>query len=544
MLVPRGARGARRPARPSLAGARASVACSSRSGKPDVFVAGADIKEFTRDRARRGRARASARGQALFEQLAHLPFPTVAAIDGVCLGGGTELALACDYRVMSDAPKPRIGLPEVRLGIFPAWGGTHAAAAARRPAGRPRPDPHRPQLDARRASEVGLVDEPCRPRSSRTSRAGSHARQARRRQAARPPPAAGLAALAARRQSARPRGSSSPRRAKTVLQQTGGHYPAPLRGDRGRRGGLRQADRRRARGRGARTSATSSAAPVQKNLLGSSSRPRRPRRRPASGRRCVRGPSPRIGVLGAGIMGGGIAQLAADSGHPGAHEGRRAEALAQRLRRRGRASGEEAVARRRLTPRERDARMALISGTLDYCGLRAVRRRRSRPSSRSSRSSRRCSRSGRRSFRRDAIFASNTSSLPIAEIAARTPRPGARRRACTSSTRSTGCRSSRSSAASGRSDETVATVFALAKKLGKTPVVVKDAPGFLVNRVLAPYLVEALRLLEEGCRIEDVDRAMTDFGMPVGPAGAARRGRARRRRQGGRNAPGRVSRPA
>jgi 3-hydroxyacyl-CoA dehydrogenase len=67
------------------------------------------------------------------------------------------------------------------------------------------------------------------------------------------------------------------------------------------------------------------------------------------------------------------------------------------------------------------------------------------------------------------------------------------------------------------SDETVATVFSLAKKLGKTPVVVRDLPGFLVNRILAPYLSEAVRLVREGCRIEDVDRVMTDFGMPVGP---------------------------
>src|SRR2546422_6078314 len=67
------------------------------------------------------------------------------------------------------------------------------------------------------------------------------------------------------------------------------------------------------------------------------------------------------------------------------------------------------------------------------------------------------------------------------------------------------------------SDETIATIFALAKKLGKTPIVVNDLPGFLVDRILAPYLSEAVRLLREGCRIEEVDRTMTDFGMPVGP---------------------------
>jgi 3-hydroxyacyl-CoA dehydrogenase len=67
------------------------------------------------------------------------------------------------------------------------------------------------------------------------------------------------------------------------------------------------------------------------------------------------------------------------------------------------------------------------------------------------------------------------------------------------------------------SDEAVATVFSLARTLGKTPIVVKDAAGFLVNRILTPYLSEAVALVLEGCRIEDVDRALTDFGMPVGP---------------------------
>ncbi len=117
---------------------------------------------------------------------------------------------------------------------------------------------------------------------------------------------------------------------------------------------------------------------------------------------------------------------------------------------------------------------------------------------------------------RTAIFASNTSTLPITEIAVGALEPG----------RVVGMhffnpvhrmplveviRGERTS------DETVATIFALAKTLGKTPVVVRDSPGFLVNRILAPYLSEAVRLVQDGCRIEDVDAAMTEFGMPVGP---------------------------
>src|SRR6266542_1998322 len=128
------------------------------SGKPDVFIAGADVKEFVT--AKPDEVEPGVRQvQALFERVARLGFPTVAAIEGACLGGGTELALACDYRLMSDSKKAQIGLPEVRLGIFPAWGGTTrtprlvglAAALDLILTGK--------QLDAKRARRIGLVDE-------------------------------------------------------------------------------------------------------------------------------------------------------------------------------------------------------------------------------------------------------------------------------------------------------------------------------------------------------------------------------------------------
>ena len=168
-----------------------------------------------------------------------------------------------------------------------------------------------------------------------------------------------------------------------------------------------------------------------------------------------------------------------------------------------------------MTPRDLEAKMALLSGTLDFSGFArcdvtieavveklAVKRA--------------VLKDWEEVVPREEIFASNTSTLPIREIAA----------GAVAADRVAGMhffnpvhrmplveviRGERTS------DETVATIFELAKRLGKTPVVVKDSPGFLVNRILAPYLSEAVRLLQEGCRIEDVDRVMTDFGMPVGP---------------------------
>jgi 3-hydroxyacyl-CoA dehydrogenase/enoyl-CoA hydratase/3-hydroxybutyryl-CoA epimerase len=222
----------------------------------------------------------------------------------------------------------------------------------------------------------------------------------------------------------------------------------------------------------------------------------------------------RAGVLGAGVMGGGIAQLAADKGLPARMKDIEPKALAH-----GYASAaaiwKEAVQKRRLTAREMSRKMDLISGTLDYSGfqrcdvtIEAVVEKLT--------VKRAVLAEWEAAVPAKSIFASNTSTLPITEIAVgaidaarvvgmhffnpvhRMPLVEVIRGARTS-------------------DETVAAVFALAKKLGKTPVVVRDGPGFLVNRILAPYLSEAVRLVREGCRIEDVDRAMTRFGMPVGP---------------------------
>src|SRR5262252_9755109 len=141
-----------------LAGETRIRALLLQSGKPDVFIAGADVKEFVNARPEDS-SELVRRVQGLFERVARLSFPTVAAIDGACLGGGTELALCCDYRVMSDSRKSQLGLPAVRLRTLPPWGGTTrlprlvglSAALDLILTGK--------TLDARRARKVGLVDE-------------------------------------------------------------------------------------------------------------------------------------------------------------------------------------------------------------------------------------------------------------------------------------------------------------------------------------------------------------------------------------------------
>ena len=130
-------------------------------------------------------------------------------------------------------------------------------------------------------------------------------------------------------------------------------------------------------------------------------------------------------------------------------------------------------------------------------------------------------------MRPDAVLATNTSSLSVDALGRRGSRIPSASAASTSSTRSTACRWSRWCAARDLG-ATLVTAVALARRLGKTPVVVADAPGFVVNRVLMPYLREAMHLLEEGYPIADIDAAMRRFGMPMGPFEVRRRGRARR----------------
>ena len=483
-----------------------------RSGKPENFIAGADVREFVSLPADEIRA-ASLRGQALFEQLARLPVPTVAAINGVCLGGGTELALACDYRLMSDSPKAKIGLPEVRLGIFPAWGGCArlprlvglAAALDLILTGR--------QLDAKRAKKIGLVDERV-PAAIFEDWARKFAREklgTRKPRPGRRGPR-GLRDWALERNPLGRRLLFKTAREK-LLKETRGRYPAPLEA-------LAVLEESYGLPIDAALEVENAhivnvfGGEVQRNLLAIFFWTEEVKKETGADPAVRPRPVTRIGVLGAGLMGGGIAQLAADQGIPARMKDIDPDALARGFAAAA-AIWKQAIDRRRMTPRELPGKMALLSGTLDYSGfarcevtIEAVVEKLG--------VKRAVLKEWEAAVPREAIFASNTSTLPIGEIAAGALGPDrvvgmhffnpVHRMPLVEIIRSP-----------LSSDEAVATVFALAKTLGKTPVVVKDSPGFLVNRILAPYLSEAVRLVKEGCRIEEVDRLLTDFGMPVGP---------------------------
>ena len=493
------------------------------SGKPGIFIAGADVKQIATATAEEA-GPAVRRGQEVFGRLASLPFPTVAAIGGACVGGGLETALACDWRLASDASKVQIGLPEVRIGILPAWGGTTrlprviglAAGLDLILSGR--------TLDGRRAHRVGLVDELV-PHALLDARARAFARERfgtrKRADAARDggPVRARSRSVVDSVLETVGRGIVFSRARATLMKQTGGHYPAPLEA----LGAVREGYGRNLavgldleRKHVARLVGT----PVMRNLVTLFLRTELVKKE--NGTEGMSPPAPglagravaRLGVIGAGVMGGGIAQLAAEKGIPARMKDVAEDALA-----RGYAAAarvwEERISRRRLSRRELPVKMGLLSGTLDYTGFE------------------RCEvtveaiveklevkqavlREWEGAVGERAIFASNTSTLPITRIQAVAEHPG----------RVVGMhffnpvhRMPLVEVIYGEqtSPEATATVFELARRLGKTPVVVRDAPGFLVNRLLSPYLGEAARLLLEGCTAESIDRAMRRFGMPVGP---------------------------
>ena len=481
-----------------------------RSGKDRGFVAGADVTAIEAVEDPAEGEQASRLGQEIFGKLEALSVPTIAAIHGLCLGGGTELALSCDYRLASDSPTTAIGLPEVMLGILPAWGGTtrlprlvglQAALDLLLSGGRYR---------ARKAKRIGLVDE-IFPQELFNEKVKAFAAD---RADGKPPQGRPARKLLTRLLDGTPPGRAVVLRMarKQVMKRTGGHYPAPLKIlDVVKRGG--QAPQAVSLGLEAAAAGELIVSSVSKNLIHIFNLNEAAKKGlgPLDGAATsVR----RLGVLGAGVMGGGIAQLAAYKGIVVRMKDIRHEAVSGGLRH-ARDLFEKAVQRRRLRRREADQHMELISGGLDYeslsgCDLivEAVVERMD--------VKRIVLRETEDAVRADCIIASNTSSLSIDEMSEGLKRPE----------NLAGMhffnpvhkmplveviRGSRSS------DRAVATIYALALELGKVPVVTADRPGFLVNRVLGPYLNEAGHLMADGASIEDVDRAALEFGMPMGP---------------------------
>ena len=489
------------------------------------FIAGADVNEINVVEDPEIGEKAARLGQAIFTELSELDVPVIAAIDGSCLGGGAELALACHYRVASDSPDVRIGLPEVRLGILPGFGGTVRLPRLIGLPGALDLVLSSRVLDARRAKRAGVVDLVI-PTSIFTREVKRFLELA----AAGGAPARGLphfrgpkkANSRRTRTSARDRfleskaGLSVLRRAtrKKLDERTKGHYRAPLVALdvmlEGWRKPLRDALALEAKALGELIVGDEKRALVHVFFLNESAK----RDRGVADEGVEPRPIARAGLLGAGIMGGGIAQVLSHRDIPVRLKDLNDESILSGLRA---ASSvyRSAVKRRRMPAREAARRMALIQPTLDYSGFRQVdivfeavveslEIKRAVLAETESVIPEHC------------IFASNTSALSITELAGASRRPSrvagfhffnpVHKMPLVEVIRG-----------DTTSDETIVTLMALARRLGKTPILCRDGPGFLVNRILGRYMNEAGQLLGEGASVERCDEVAVSFGMPMGP---------------------------
>jgi 3-hydroxyacyl-CoA dehydrogenase/enoyl-CoA hydratase/3-hydroxybutyryl-CoA epimerase len=489
-----------------------------RSGKENGFIAGADVNEFVEVKSVDDAIVLIKRGWDTFELLACAPYPTLALVRGFCLGGGMELALACRYRVLVDEPGTRLGLPEVMLGIVPGWGGikrlprlTGAPAALDLMlTGK--------TVDARRAKKLGIADE-CVPLRimDNTARGVLRERPAPHRvgfplSLTLNPLIRPLIAATARKQvaaRARREHYPSPYAILDIWVKYDGDALAAPRSDPASIAHLLQTptatnlirvfklqERLKSFGRDG-PSLNFGNPPDSKDHASAS--PRDDRAHAAH-----------VHVVGAGTMGGDIAAWCALRGLTVTLQDQNAERLSPAM---GRAA--KLFSERLKDPlRVRDAQDRLIP---DVAGdgvaradviIEAIFE--------NLEAKQQLFTSLEAKAKSTALLATNTSSIPLEDIAAPMRDPG----------RLIGLHFFNPVArmmlveivvgASTRA-ELIPSASAFTRQIDKLPLPVKSAPGFLVNRILAPYLMEAMRCVDEGMTPETVDEAALAFGMPVGP---------------------------
>ncbi len=479
------------------------------SAQEDIFIAGADIREIKTAKDEEAVTTLVQRGQDVFNTLETLPFPTIAMIDGACLGGGLEMSLACTYRVATSHPHTRIGLPEVNLGILPGFGGTQRltplvgfAKAMELIVGAKR-------LKGEKALKLGVIDA-CVPRGylgfkkeefSQAILAGTLDKKLGNNRRG----------IACYEKIPLVRKFISQVAEKKVLAKIRGHYPAPLAVIKVM---VESFGKPLIEGLAIERQAVVQLAltPISKNLIElffigeqlkketfSQAQPKKINH---------------SAIVGTGTMGSGIAWAL---NH---------QDIDIRLKVRSNSSAAKAITtirkiyegikkRGRLTEREIALKMDKLTFSTEYTGfdstgflLEAV--------SEDLHLKQKIYQEFEEILSPGAIIASNTSSLSISELAAKLDHPH----------RFIGMhffnpvnRMPLVEIITGEKtdEETLATVVQLTKRIGKTPIRVKESAGFLVNRILLPYLKEAATMFEEGEDITKIDKTLVAFGMPMGP---------------------------
>jgi 3-hydroxyacyl-CoA dehydrogenase/enoyl-CoA hydratase/3-hydroxybutyryl-CoA epimerase len=490
-----------------------------KSAKPDIFIAGADIAEI-RDIVQPKDAEEKAKsGQTIFNQLQQFPMPTIALINGACLGGGMELALACTYRIATDHPKTILGLPEVNLGILPGFGGTQRLPkliGAERSldlilTGKSVPGP--------KAEKLGMVDG-CFPTLFAEAKTlefiqtiltpqGKAKVLAKRKQK-------GFKAWFLNKSWVGTRITFSVAK-KQIMSKTKGVYPAPLAALSAVKYGYFKSLKS---GLAFEAKQFGILAPgaISKNLVGLFFIQEDLKKNPGTTSSISPYAVQRTGVLGAGLMGGGIAWMLSSVGISVRLKDIEWQAIG-----RGYAAAyklyEKLFKRKKITASELSLGMHRITGTTEYYGfsktqvvIEAILEDMSLK--------KKVFAELETKIAQDTIVASNTSALSITEMASAFKRP---ERFIGMHFFSPVNMMPLVEIIPGplTSPQTIATVVQLAKTMKKTPIVIKDCPGFLVNRLLIPYVNEAVLLLEEGVSVKTIDSIMEKFGMPLGPLALA-----------------------
>lgn len=479
------------------------------SKKPDVFIAGADIKEIENISSSAEGKEKSQAGQNILNRLEKLPLPTIALINGACLGGGLELALACDYRLAGFGDKVKLGLPEVKLGVIPGFGGTKRLARLVGLRKGIELISSGESVSGNEALKIGLADGLFS--QNRLSYEGlEFLRKNPGKRKIYKPKLKGfvnvfldktfLGRAILRRQAE-----------KFILKTTKGHYPAHLRAldvvVKNYTSSLQKALMLEAR-----TFGELAAGSISKNLISvfylieKYKKLKWSEAKPSQIHKCA--------VLGSGVMGGGIAQVFSAYGLPVRMKDLNYPALCRGLKQ-AKEIYDYAVKKKKLKSSQAILGMGLISPTIDYSGFSnadliveaVIEDMKIKQKALAELS---LVASG------NAILASNTSCLSIAQMSegvsnrsrvagmhffnpvAKMPLVEVIRTAYTS-------------------EEAIATIVEFSKRIGKTPIVVQDSCGFLVNRILLAFLNEAGFILEEGISFTTIDEIVFSFGMPMGP---------------------------
>lgn len=482
------------------------------SNKPDMFLAGADINEIQAMTRREEALALVEKAQEVFQELSELPQVTCVAINGPCMGGGVEMSLACNFRLASDSDAVRLGLPEVQLGVLPGAGGTQRLpkvvglvnAITMITSGAP--------IDAKKALKMGLVNDVI-PAEYLLSNARAFLKEKKYLKVQR------KESVVQSLMEATPLKNIIFKKARAqIIEKTKGVYPAPLKALEV----IEQTYRKTTIHEGLRIEAAGFAdlaiGEISKNLIGLFFGSEELKKERGVGPMEAADFKPaklqRLGVVGAGIMGGGIAAVAAAKGvsvrlKDVAHEG-----LLHGLKTANDLFAKD-YKRKKINKAEFKKRGYRISSTLQWTGfehlpfvIEAVVEKMEVKKA--------VIQELEKHLPDYAIIATNTSSLSVTEMAKVSKRPG----------QIVGMhffnpvpmmplvevvRGDNTDA------KTVVQTVSFGRQIGKTVIVVKDRPGFLINRILMPFLIECGHLKQDGYSISQIDRAAAAFGMPMGP---------------------------